>query len=81
MSDAIKWADGEDPNRRVFAADVLQDIGTPDAIEYLRTLSNDTDRTVAAIAKIDLGDVGRGSILNTVDQEKVEQPLAESPPK
>jgi hypothetical protein len=81
MTDAIKWANSDDPNRREFACYVLQDIGTADAIEYLRTLSNDSDRTVATIAKNYLGDVGRGPILNTVDQEKVEQPLAESPPK
>jgi|SRR5258708_32729790 hypothetical protein len=42
MSDAIKWANSDDPNKREFAIDVLSDIGTRDAIEDLRTLSNDT---------------------------------------
>jgi len=85
MTDAIKWANSNDPYRREFAADVLQDIGTPDAIEYLRTLSNDTDKTVAAIAKDNLGAVltgeGQGPDLYTVERQEVEQPLADSPPK
>jgi hypothetical protein len=85
MTDAIKWANSDDPYRRQFAADVLEDIGTPDAIDYLRTLSNDTDKTVAAIAKDNLGTVlrgvGQGPDLYTVERQEVEQPLAGSPPK
>ena len=85
MTDAIKWANSDDPYRREFAADVLEDIGTADAIEYLRTLSNDTDTTVAAIAKDKLkavlSGVGQGPDLYTVEQQEVEQPLAGSPPK
>ncbi len=81
MADAIKWANSDNPNRREFACDVLQDIGTPDAIEYLRTLSNDSDRTVAATAKENLRAVGKGRALNTIDREEVEQPVAESPTK
>ncbi|MFZ0889333.1 MAG: HEAT repeat domain-containing protein [Candidatus Binataceae bacterium] len=77
MSDAIKWANSDDSNRRDFAAAVLADIGTPDAIEYLRSLSNDTNREVAGTAKIYLEAVGRGPALNTVQRV----PLAESPPK
>ncbi|MGD0672091.1 MAG: HEAT repeat domain-containing protein [Candidatus Binatus sp.] len=81
MSDAIKWANSDDPNRREFACYVLQDIGTGDAIEYLRTLSNDSDRTVAAAAKESLRAVGKGPALNTIDRAEVEQPVAGSPPK
>lgn len=36
---------------RYFAADVLADIGTPQAIEYLKTLSHDPDRNVATSSK------------------------------
>jgi hypothetical protein len=81
MSDAIKWANSNDPNKREFAVYVLQDIGTPDAIEYLRTLSYDTDKTVATIAQRTFLHVKDGRSLNTVDREEVEQPLDESLPK
>jgi len=88
MTEAIKWADSDNPYTREFAADVLTDIGTPDAVENLRTLSNDTDKpvtatdeSVAAVAKRDLEAAGRGPALNTIDRQKVEQPLSESPPK
>ncbi len=81
MVDAIKWANSDDPNRREFACYVLQDIGTADAIEYLRTLSNDSDRTVARIAKRSLRAVGKGRPLNTIDRAEIEQPVAGSPPK
>jgi HEAT repeat protein len=85
MTDAIKWTNSDDPYKRQFAADVLEDIGTPDAIEYLRTLSNDTNKTVAATAKDNLGDVlrgaGQGPDLYTVERQEIKQPLAESSPK
>jgi hypothetical protein len=86
MNDAIEWANSDAPFRREFAADVLQDIGTPDAIEYLRTLSNDSDRGVASSAKGSLEAVLRGvgqegPDLYTVKREQVKQPLSESPPK
>ncbi|MGB8411422.1 MAG: HEAT repeat domain-containing protein [Candidatus Binatus sp.] len=69
MADAIKWANSDDTNTREFAADALTDIGTPDAIEYLRTLSNDSDGTVAGIAKNNLEAVGRGPVLHTVTRQ------------
>lgn len=81
MTDAIKWANSDDPNERELAVYVLQDIGTPDAIEYLRTLSRDTDETVATIARRTLRHVKETPALNTIDRQKVEQPLAHSAPK
>ena len=51
MSDAIRWAESDDPRDREFAASILFDIGTPEAIEDLRTLSNDTNQSVAAAGK------------------------------
>jgi len=51
MSDAIKWAGSDDPATRQFAAIVLSDIATPEAIEYLRILSSDPDPNVAKLGK------------------------------
>jgi hypothetical protein len=51
MTDAIKWSESEDPLTRDFAASVFNDIGTPEAINHLRTLAADSDRSVAAGAK------------------------------
>ncbi len=41
MEDAVKWAGSSDPDERIFGAAVLKDIGTPSAVDYLRTLSRD----------------------------------------
>jgi hypothetical protein len=54
MSDAIKWSESDNPRTREFAAGVLEDIGTPEAIEDLRSLSRDSDRSVAESAKTNL---------------------------
>jgi hypothetical protein len=72
-ADVIKWADSNDPNERVFAAAVLKDIATPDAIEYLRTLSHDLNGLVAEHAQIDLQEVGRGPVLHTVERVEKSQ--------
>ena len=50
MSDAIRWAESDDPIMRKFAISILRDIGTPEANGYLRTLSRDPDRNVAMAA-------------------------------
>lgn len=47
MAEAIKWADSNSPARRRFAVGILTDIGTPQAVEYLRTLSHDENHLVA----------------------------------
>ncbi len=60
MTDAIQWANSDDPRTREFASDVLSDIGTPDAIRYLETLSKDTDPVVAGHAKSDLRVLAKG---------------------
>jgi hypothetical protein len=51
MLDAIKWKNSNNPYDREFAASVLADIGTAEAIGDLRTLSRDPDPDVAATAK------------------------------
>jgi len=51
LTDAIKWSESDDPQVRIFASYVLSDIGTPDAIRYLRTLSHDPDPRVAKFGK------------------------------
>lgn len=52
MSDAIKWANSDDPSDRKFAVVILSDIGTTQALEYLKTLSHDPNRDVAMSAKL-----------------------------
>lgn len=47
IGDAIKWAESDDPVTRRFATDLLTQIGTHEAIEYLQTLSHDPDPNVA----------------------------------
>jgi hypothetical protein len=71
MTDAIKWADSADPIDREFASDVLADIGTPDALEYLRTLSNDSVRGVALNAKISLDQAIKGPAVHTVEEDSI----------
>jgi hypothetical protein len=71
MSDAIKLASSDDPKDREFAADMLADIGTPDAIEYLRTLSHDTNSGVATSGKFALKQVSQGPVTYTVDRESI----------
>lgn len=51
IADAIRWSESDDPSDRQFAADILGDIGTPRAIEYLHRLSNDPNQNVARSAK------------------------------
>jgi hypothetical protein len=53
MTEAIQWANSSDPFQREFAADVLSDIGTRGARNYLRMLTKDKDRRVAFHAKTD----------------------------
>jgi len=81
ISDALKWANSDHPEKRELAALVLLEIGTPDAIEHLRTLSHDSDERVAELAQIQLDLVRRGPTLLKFEQEDVEQPLAGSRPK
>lgn len=78
MADAIKWADSDNPYQREFAASVLGDIGTPDAVEYLRTLSRDPHRVVAGDAGVYLRFAGR-PLQHTIEREQVKRPVAESP--
>ena len=52
LSEAIKWAESNDPHQRIFAAQLLNDIGTPEAQADLKTLSHDTNRGVAGSAQV-----------------------------
>ncbi|HKN09105.1 MAG TPA: HEAT repeat domain-containing protein, partial [Pseudomonadota bacterium] len=58
LSDAIALARDADPERRYFAAALLIDIGTPDALKYLRPLIGDSDRSVADLASRGLSGMG-----------------------
>lgn len=71
MADAIKWSESDNSYDREFAADVLADIGTPEAVEYLRTLSRDSEKMVAGIARSGLVKVRKGPASHTIDLEGV----------
>ncbi len=51
MSAAIKDSESADPNKRILAAAMFSYLGTQDAEQDLKTLSNDADSRVARIAK------------------------------
>jgi hypothetical protein len=61
IADAIGWADSDNPGDRAFVAEVLADIGTPEALEHLKTLCNDPNPGVKATAKISLEHLGSAS--------------------
>jgi hypothetical protein len=71
MSDAIRWANSDDPDDRSFAADVLGDIATPEAMSYLRTLSRDPNSGVAISGKYDLQQADQGPVVHTVDLKSI----------
>jgi hypothetical protein len=54
MADAIKWSNSDDPLTREFAATIFDDMGTPEALDHLKTLANDPDSSVAAGPQNDL---------------------------
>lgn len=58
MADAIRWANSNRPDQRELAAWFLGDIGTPNALEYERTLSLDSDHQVADVAKLEVKNWG-----------------------
>jgi len=51
MSAAIKDSESADPNKRVLAAAIFSYLGNQEAKQDLKTLSNDADSRVSAIAK------------------------------
>lgn len=51
MSTAIKDSESNDPDQRILAAITFSYIGTKEAKADLKTLANDSDQTVAALAK------------------------------
>ncbi len=51
LSQAAALAGSADPNDREFAADLLEDIGTPQAVPYLQTLSADPVNSIATGAQ------------------------------
>jgi hypothetical protein len=51
MSAAIKDSESSDPNKRILAAAIFSYLGSQEAKADLKTLSNDADSQVAAIAK------------------------------
>lgn len=51
MSAAIKDSESADPNKRILAAVIFSYLGSQEAKADLKTLSNDADSEVAAIAK------------------------------
>jgi hypothetical protein len=51
MSAAIKDSESDEPNKRILAAVIFSYLGTHEAQQNLKTLSNDADSRVAGIAK------------------------------
>ncbi len=51
LSDAVTWASSSDPHEREFAAAILFDIGTPQALPYLQTLAHDSSPIPASAAQ------------------------------
>src|ERR1019366_850400 len=60
MNYAIEWVNSDNPSTRDFASEVLFDMGTPEAIRYLETLSKDTNSMVAGSAKNYLEELAKG---------------------
>jgi hypothetical protein len=60
MNYAIEWVNSDNPWTRDFASEVLFDMGTPEAIRYLETLSKDTNPMVAGSAKNYLDELAKG---------------------
>ncbi len=58
MNDAIRWANSNSAGEREFAASVLPEIGTAEALRYEQTLSRDSQPDVAESAKEGLKDWG-----------------------
>jgi hypothetical protein len=50
LNQAIELAKDSDSAKRIFAADILADIGTPAARKYVETLTKDSDHMVAVLA-------------------------------
>jgi hypothetical protein len=69
MLDAIKWKNSNNPDDREFAAWVLADTGTAEAIGDLRTLSKDPDPDVAATAQAALGHTLNPIVFPTIQGE------------
>ena len=69
MTDAIKWADSDDPDDREFAAWIFADIATPEAIRDLQTLSRDS--ATASTAKILLEQAKQGPVVHTVEEDSI----------
>ncbi len=60
MTDAIKWKNSDNPYDRQFAAWVLADIATPEAISDLQVLRHEPNRGVAMAGKHALDHVSKG---------------------
>jgi hypothetical protein len=65
LDNAITWAGSENPAEREFAAPILADIGTPEAMADLQTLGHDSDNSVAIIANGSLARTAKGLNVNT----------------
>jgi hypothetical protein len=72
MNDAVKLAGSEDPQRRELAVCTLVGLGTPEAIEHLRALTDDSNEKVSSLAK----DVQAGReepVVPEFEREEVQQ--------
>lgn len=81
LLDAIRWAKSIKPEERMFASDILANIGTPQAMNYLKKLSHDPNGAVATGAKIWLTEIQQGPIAQTVDERTVPLSVLTEPRK
>jgi hypothetical protein len=72
LHDAIGWANSSDPRQRELAVFAFLAIGTPSAVEQLRTLSYDTDHKISSLARFALGQVGRTPPVPQFEREDTE---------
>jgi hypothetical protein len=72
LSDAINWANSSDSHEREFAAAILADIHTSQALPYLQTLGHDSNPVLAGIAQGYLKISSNQP--DTVDQETIFNP-------
>jgi hypothetical protein len=51
LNEAIEWAKESNSAKRIFAAEILADIDTPEARKYLEALTKDSDQRVGFLAR------------------------------
>jgi hypothetical protein len=80
MTDAIVWANSNNPSEREFATDVLAGIGTAEALKYKQTLVHDSEQDVAESAREELKNWGKPETPDAFERASQLQPAARISP-